>query len=247
MSSLDLDRVWFVISEERNYTSILHLSASRRFFSSRCRLPDTRCGAPPSSASRIAPQATAGACAPRAPPFAPRTLAPAAPMVKSVDTADLKSAACASGVPVRVRLGAPDRMAAHSNAAPNKKSLSRHDQERLLRIWRRGPESNRAERICNPVHNRFATAPWVKREYPPHRRLVRTPSQTNRSRTAKRKRALRLQGPSSGYGAGNEARTRDLNLGKVALYQLSYSRVNRRCQITLSARLLFGVQQSAKT
>jgi hypothetical protein len=26
-------------------------------------------------------------------------------------------------------------------------------------------------------------------------------------------------------GAGNEARTRDLNLGKVALYQLSYSRI----------------------
>ena len=29
-------------------------------------------------------------------------------------------------------------------------------------------------------------------------------------------------------GAGNEARTRDLNLGKVALYQLSYSRKNPR-------------------
>ncbi len=28
-------------------------------------------------------------------------------------------------------------------------------------------------------------------------------------------------------GAGNEARTRDLNLGKVALYQLSYSRIER--------------------
>ena len=27
------------------------------------------------------------------------------------------------------------------------------------------------------------------------------------------------------YGAGNETRTRDLNLGKVALYQLSYSRI----------------------
>ncbi len=27
-------------------------------------------------------------------------------------------------------------------------------------------------------------------------------------------------------GAGNESRTRDLNLGKVALYQLSYSRKN---------------------
>jgi hypothetical protein len=29
-------------------------------------------------------------------------------------------------------------------------------------------------------------------------------------------------------GAGNEARTRDLNLGKVALYQLSYSRTVAR-------------------
>ena len=28
-------------------------------------------------------------------------------------------------------------------------------------------------------------------------------------------------------GAGNESRTRDLNLGKVALYQLSYSRVKQ--------------------
>ena len=30
------------------------------------------------------------------------------------------------------------------------------------------------------------------------------------------------------FGAGNEARTRDLNLGKVALYQLSYSRPKQR-------------------
>jgi hypothetical protein len=30
------------------------------------------------------------------------------------------------------------------------------------------------------------------------------------------------------HGAGNEARTRDLNLGKVALYQLSYSRAGQR-------------------
>ena len=28
-------------------------------------------------------------------------------------------------------------------------------------------------------------------------------------------------------GAGNESRTRDLNLGKVALYQLSYSRMEQ--------------------
>jgi hypothetical protein len=26
-------------------------------------------------------------------------------------------------------------------------------------IWRRRPESNRPTRICNPVHNRFVTAP----------------------------------------------------------------------------------------
>ena len=29
----------------------------------------------------------------------------------------------------------------------------------------------------------------------------------------------------SKFGAGDESRTRDLNLGKVALYQLSYSRI----------------------
>ena len=28
-------------------------------------------------------------------------------------------------------------------------------------FWRRGPESNRASRICNPVHNRFVTAPYL--------------------------------------------------------------------------------------
>jgi hypothetical protein len=32
--------------------------------------------------------------------------------------------------------------------------------------------------------------------------------------------------PFSEYGAGKESRTLDLNLGKVALYQLSYSRVS---------------------
>ena len=29
------------------------------------------------------------------------------------------------------------------------------------KYWRRGPESNRPTRICNPVHNRFATAPFL--------------------------------------------------------------------------------------
>ena len=40
--------------------------------------------------------------------------------------------------------------------------------------WRRGPESNRAERICNPVHNRFATAPELeKREAKSNRASLR--------------------------------------------------------------------------
>ena len=37
------------------------------------------------------------------------------------------------------------------------------------------------------------------------------------------------------FGAGNEVRTRDLNLGKVALYQLSYSRFGGRNCIGLPA------------
>ena len=36
-----------------------------------------------------------------------------------------------------------------------------------------------------------------------------------------------MPSPFCDAGAGNEARTRDLNLGKVALYQLSYSRVKK--------------------
>ncbi len=38
-------------------------------------------------------------------------------------------------------------------------------------------------------------------------------------------------------GAGNEIRTRDLNLGKVALYQLSYSRIRYVCATVVSREL----------
>ena len=37
-------------------------------------------------------------------------------------------------------------------------------------------------------------------------------------------------------GAGNESRTRDLNLGKVALYQLSYSRKSYRTTLVFASR-----------
>ena len=42
-------------------------------------------------------------------------------------------------------------------------------------------------------------------------------------------------------GAGDEIRTRDINLGKVALYQLSYSRFFARCNHCLSRARLVSI------
>ena len=44
-------------------------------------------------------------------------------------------------------------------------------------------------------------------------------------------------------GAGDESRTRDLNLGKVALYQLSYSRI--RPAKDLNCTRFFGIGKSS--
>jgi hypothetical protein len=74
--------------------------------------------------------------------------------------------------------------------------------------WRCDPESNWANRICNPGHNRFAIAPQKTRLH--DTKIMGKPNKLSQE-----------------FGAGNEARTRDLNLGKVALYQLSYSRKKR--------------------
>ena len=71
--------------------------------------------------------------------------------------------------------------------------------------WRRGSESNRRTRSCSPLHNHSATAPGKPGFW------------------------LLLSGGIERLGeigAGNEIRTRDPNLGKVVLYQLSYSRSN---------------------
>lgn len=46
-------------------------------------------------------------------------------------------------------------------------------------------------------------------------------------KTHKQKRRSLLIGVFVKYGAGNETRTRDPDLGKVVLYQLSYSRIWR--------------------
>src|SRR5690242_20583955 len=73
---------------------------------------------------------------------------------------------------------------------------------RKTRNWRRGSESNRRPRLCRPLHDHSATPPCA---------------------TEAEQRALRLR-LFRESGAGKESRTPDLNLGKVALYQLSYSR-----------------------
>src|SRR6185369_9342443 len=65
------------------------------------------------------------------------------------------------------------------------------------------------KRICNPLHNRFASAPCHEKGKP--------------------------ELPFCSIGAGDESRTRDLNLGKVALYQLSYSRVRPQLYTEKSA------------
>jgi hypothetical protein len=52
----------------------------------------------------------------------------------------------------------------------------------------------------------------------------------NKRHAAPKKKPLELSSSGFCIGAGNEARTRDLNLGKVALYQLSYSRVQFEMQ-----------------
>ncbi len=48
------------------------------------------------------------------------------------------------------------------------------------------------------------------------------------------------QSTSNQNGAGNESRTRDLNLGKVALYQLSYSRSDICCFVYRRRRNYYG-------
>ena len=107
---------------------------------------------------------------------------------------------------------------------------------------------NRRTRFCRPLHNHFATPPrsvGLRRPIPrtrlaaPEAKLdcnapaPKAPGAADRG-AEKRGPAPPFSHPPRGrespkpgrpsIGAGNEARTRDLNLGKVALYQLSYSR-----------------------
>ena len=75
--------------------------------------------------------------------------------------------------------------------------------------WRLGSESNRRTRLCRPLHNHSATQPAVCDSFP----QSKTPRSGSRACLGARS------------GAGNETRTRDIHVGNVTLYQLSYSRL----------------------
>ena len=99
-------------------------------------------------------------------------------------------------------------------------------------IWRRDPESNWANRICNPGHNRFAIAPlkmtkgklgafpWIWSG----KRVSNSRPQPWQGCALPTELFPQFRHYTLRFGAGEESRTLDLNLGKVALYQLSYSR-----------------------
>ena len=77
--------------------------------------------------------------------------------------------------------------------------------------WRRGSESNRRTRLCRPLHDHSAT--------PPERGVIARGNEDVKTGETGFRRF-----PPRDTGAAEESRTLDLNLGKVALYQLSYCR-----------------------
>ena len=79
------------------------------------------------------------------------------------------------------------------------------------------PEPDPAIDTCSQEPTPVEIQTKTRAGHPPVRARITEPANPRYS-------AQRLAAGSSFYGAGNEARTRDLNLGKVALYQLSYSR-----------------------
>jgi hypothetical protein len=80
---------------------------------------------------------------------------------------------------------------------------------------RRRPELNRGDGFCRPAPNHSATSPC-------------RPARAGHLCAAVKQVEAGTTGPVAGPGAEDGARTRDLNLGKVALYQLSYFRLSPR-------------------
>src|SRR6185312_10864250 len=123
----------------------------------------------------------------------------------------------------------PDRARARNaartaGAVPaNRLVRGKHVPHQWLQDWRPGSESNRRTRICSPLHDHSATWPVTAERLAAHAwavptgTAVRGPKQQTPAWPGSRK-----------PGAGNETRTRDPDLGKVVLYQLSYSRASRQ-------------------
>ena len=82
--------------------------------------------------------------------------------------------------------------------------------------WRPRSELNRRTRICSPLHNHSATRPIAAGLF--HIACGAACRETGLLKNKPRQAGVREP------GAGNETRTRDPDLGKVVLYQLSYSR-----------------------
>ncbi|MDB6163797.1 MAG: hypothetical protein JWL98_1229 [Xanthomonadaceae bacterium] len=157
--------------------------------------------------------------------------------------ADFKSAASTGFATQAWRNGAPSAAQTEIPAGAGIHAVTR---------WRPRSELNRRTRICSPLHNHSATRPvdfiqgWRTNDVfstantaKPRRaealaiRHMDVPPTCRKRRVENKARLCRvLFCESCGWkpnlsphnGAGNETRTRDPDLGKVVLYQLSYSR-----------------------
>ena len=119
-----------------------------------------------------------------------------------------------------------------SNSGPVDCAPPEHTTRFTEGIWRRRPDLNRGWRFCRPLPYHLATAPneEPKRSRGPERTALLVPKRAKRLNHKHAERSGN-QGPTERsvlergegpprriIGAGNGIRTRDFDLGKVALY-----------------------------
>ena len=143
------------------------------------------------------------------------------------------------GIPLSAILSEADLRLQHSCKPPKRK----HPLSWVLSFWRRHPDLNRGSRICSPMPYHLAMAPSsgdarcaalsAAGLRPLAKSSAALPPPSSQIQNS---RFVFVQGcGASRYinfcsfrnrkiGAGDEARTRYLHLGKVALYRMSYAR-----------------------
>jgi len=109
------------------------------------------------------------------------------------------------------------------------------DTANLNLEWRLGSESNRRTRSCSPLHDHSATQPVLPNL--PARQV------TSGLANADPVGIALCMACGRKFGAGNETRTRDPDLGKVVLYQLSYSRIFKL--LATACLAIFFLRQAA--